>query len=42
MNTINRLGVLAEKRLKELIGTAAPAERTAVAELLGDSTLLVA
>jgi hypothetical protein len=39
LNTVNRLDALAEKKLNELIGTATLAERTAVAKLLGDSSL---
>ena len=39
LNTIDRLEALAEKRLKKLIGTATPAEKTAVAKLLGDASL---
>jgi hypothetical protein len=36
MKTVNRLGVLAEKRLKELVAMSTPAERTAVSKLLAD------
>ena len=36
MKTVNRLGVLAEKRLKELAAMSTPAERTAVSKLLAD------
>jgi hypothetical protein len=39
LSTISKLGVLAEKKLKELIGMATREERTAVAKLLGDSSL---
>lgn len=36
MKTVNRLGVLAERRLKELVAMSTPAERTAVSKLLAD------
>jgi hypothetical protein len=39
LSTISKLGVLAERKLKELITMATREERTAVAKLLGDSSL---
>jgi hypothetical protein len=36
METVNRLGVLAERRLKELVAMSTPAEKTAVSKLLAD------
>jgi len=36
MKTVNRLGVLAERRLKELVAMSTPAEKTAVSKLLAD------
>ena len=40
MSTINKLGVLSEKKLKELSAVATPAEKAAVAKLLGNDSSL--